>query len=100
MYQLPLNKDKGWPDFFDRGPNLKIIFHCGPRKVINLEYRDLEPRKWHVQNFFLETILVSKTVFSNLILNGITSTKDATNRTQMLGTKKEAIFRIMPSKCK
>jgi len=22
--------DQGWPDFFDRGPNLKNIFHRGP----------------------------------------------------------------------
>jgi hypothetical protein len=22
--------DQGWPDFFDRRPNLKIIFHHGP----------------------------------------------------------------------
>ena len=22
--------DQGWPDFFDRGPNLKNIFHLGP----------------------------------------------------------------------
>ncbi len=67
-------------------------------KVIILEYRDLEPQKWYVRNFLLVTILVSKTVISNLISNGITSTKDATNQTQMLGTEKDNIFWITPGK--
>jgi len=22
--------EQGWPDFLDRGPNLKTVFHCGP----------------------------------------------------------------------
>jgi len=24
---------QGWPDFFDCGPNLKTIFHCGPHNL-------------------------------------------------------------------
>jgi len=37
-------------------------------------------------------------VILNLISNGITSAKDATNWTPMLGTEKDAIFRITPGK--
>ncbi len=42
-------------------------------KVINLKYGILECRKWIAWNFYLETILVSKTVSSNLILKMIGS---------------------------
>ncbi len=37
-------------------------------------------------------------VISNLISNGITSTKDTINRTQMLGTEKYTTLQITPAK--
>ena len=51
-------------------------------KVINIEYSVLECRKRIAQNFYLEAILISKTVISNLILNVIISKKDTVNQTQ------------------
>ncbi len=27
---------QGWSDFFDRGPNLKIIFHHGPHYIFQI----------------------------------------------------------------
>jgi len=65
-------------------------------KVNNLEYGVLEPQNQHSQNFFLEWILISKMVISNLILNGITSKRITANRYIMLGTLVETLKSSQP----
>ena len=35
---MAVQLEQWWPDFFDRGPNLEIIFYLGPHALFNVTY--------------------------------------------------------------